>query len=140
MKLPIVLIPVLTAVTLAAQTPAPAQNSSGQHHSSARRDMLQRWTARLNLTSDQQNQAKAIFQNSRNESRSLAAKLHEERATLNAAVKNDSEQQIDQITQQDSKLHAQMEAIHLKAMAKFYAILTPEQKTKFDAWSNHRAS
>jgi len=58
---------------------------------------------------------------------------------LREAVKSGSEQRIDQITQQNAQLDAQMRAIHAKAMAKVYAILTPDQKAKFDQMSEHRA-
>jgi Spy/CpxP family protein refolding chaperone len=145
MKLPIVLVPILAAMTLAAQTPAPAQDQTSAHRSKAnararRGMMLQRLTARFHLTPEQQNQARVIFKDSREQSKSLAAKLREERTALHAAVKSDAEQQIDQITQQDSATHAQIEAIRLKAMAKFYGILTPDQKAKFDTPRAHRAA
>jgi Spy/CpxP family protein refolding chaperone len=47
-------------------------------------------------------------------------------------VKSDNEAQIDQILQQNSQLDAQARAIHAKARAKFYAVLTPAQKTTYD--------
>ncbi len=62
----------------------------------------------------------------------MSPKLRDERVALKTAVKTDNEAQIDQILQQDSPLHAQARAIHAKAMAKFYQILTPDQKAKFD--------
>ena len=48
------------------------------------------------------------------------------------AVKTDNEQQIDHLVQQNSQLNAQAREIHAKAMAKFYAILNPDQKAKMD--------
>ena len=146
MKLPIVLVPIFAAMTLAAQTPAaPAQNQTNAHpwesHRRAHRGtMLRRLTARFHLTPDQQNQARVIFKDSREQSKNLAAKLRDDRTALHAAVKNDAEQQIDQITQRDSAAHAQIEAIRMKAMAKFYGILTPEQKAQFDTPRAHRAA
>lgn len=140
MKLPMVLIATLAAVTLAAQPPGPAQDSSGRPRARAHRStMLQRLAVRLDLTPNQQSKARAIFQDSRQQSKSLFPQLHQERAALSAAIKANSEQQIDQITQQESQLHAQAAAIRLKAMARVYAILTPEQKAKFDARTNRNA-
>jgi Spy/CpxP family protein refolding chaperone len=123
------LLPFLAAGILAAQ-PAP-------HHRTGA-PMLQRLSARLNLTAEQQSQAKAIFQASREQARALAPKLREEREAVAAAVKSDNERQIDQVLSQDARLNAQARAIHVKAMAKFYQILTPEQKAKFDQGKRHQ--
>jgi len=115
-----------------------AQSAPAAHHK-AGGDMVQRLSARLNLTADQQSQAKAIFQQSREQMATIAPKLKAERQAVAAAVKSDNEAQIDQITSQDASLNAQARAIHAKAMAKFYQILTPNQKTKFDRGENrHR--
>jgi Spy/CpxP family protein refolding chaperone len=70
----------------------------------------------------------------------LAPKLRDERVALKAAVRTDNEGQIDQILQQDSQLNAQARAIHAKAMAKFYQILNPDQKARFDKMSDHRGA
>jgi hypothetical protein len=101
--------------------------------------MLQRLTARLNFTSDQQAEANPILRSSREQAKGLSAKFREERKALAGAVKSDSEQQIDQITQQNTKLNSQMEAIH-QTMAKVYAILTPDKKAKFDEHLSRRGN
>ncbi len=100
--------------------------------------MLKRMTARLNLTPDQQNKAKSIFGKARTEERALGPKLREERTALRAAVKTDNEGRIDQILQQNSQLNTQAREIHTKAVAEFYQILTPAQKTQFDQMAAHR--
>ena len=145
MKLPIAVMTILSAGALLAQTPAapPAHTNNGapansaapahKHVSQTRAGWrMERLTNRLNLTADQQNQVKAIFKESREQTKSLQPKLHQEREALNAAVKSGSEQQIDQILTQNAQLNTQMRAAHVKAMAKVYALLTPEQKAKFD--------
>ena len=120
------LLPLFAAGILSAQTaPAP-------HHRAPGGQMMQRLSTRLSLTADQQAQAKAIFQQSREQMKALQPKLKEERQAISAAVKSGNEQQIDQLVQQNAPLNAQARAIHTKAMAKFYQILTPEQKAKFD--------
>jgi Spy/CpxP family protein refolding chaperone len=137
-----VLIPLALAGALMAQTSAPpASNPStpapnARHFAKARGDeAVNRLTRRLSLTPDQQSQVKSIFAAARAQAKPLRAMMREERVSLHTAVKNDSEQQIDQITHQNADLLAKMQAVHAKAMAKVYAILTPEQKAKFEkAW------
>ncbi len=100
--------------------------------------MMQRLSTRLNLSTDQQQQARTIFQESRTQMQALAPQLKQERTAISAAIKSDNEQQIDQVLQQNASLNAQARAIHAKAMAKFYQILTPDQKAKFDQARSHR--
>jgi Spy/CpxP family protein refolding chaperone len=99
--------------------------------------MVARLTARLNLTPDQQNQARTIFQQARADAKALSPKLKNERVALRTAIKSDNEAQIDRILHQDSQLNVQARVIHAKAMAKFYQILNPDQKSRFDNMSEH---
>jgi Spy/CpxP family protein refolding chaperone len=124
--------------TAAAQTPAPADQSTAQptQMKSHRRAMggpqMARLTKQLNLTVDQQNQARAIFQAARQQAKSVAPQVRTERQQMADAIKSGNEAQIDQITQQNAQLNSSTRASHAKAMAKFYSILTPDQKTRFD--------
>ena len=118
---------------LSAQTaPAP--------HARVGDRMMQRLTAQLNLTPDQQAQAHAIFKNSRQQAQALRPQLQQERQAMSNAVKSDNEAQIDQLTQQNSQLNGQLRAIHAKARAQFYALLTPAQKTTYDQHMKSRVS
>jgi protein CpxP len=132
MKIPIALLSVTMAITMAGALmaqktlPAPAPSVTRSDR------MVQRLTKRLNLTADQQARVKAIFADSSQQAKAFAPQLREERAALKAAVRSDSESQIDQITQKNAQLTAQLEAVHVKTMAKVYATLTPDQKAKFD--------
>jgi Spy/CpxP family protein refolding chaperone len=101
--------------------------------------MVARLSARLNLTPDQQNQARTIFKQARAEAKALSPKLHNERVALRTAIKSDNEAQIDRILNQDSQVMVQTRAIHAKAMAKFYQTLNPDQKARFDKMSEHNA-
>lgn len=138
MKLRTALLSVLMAGGLMAQKPSPADSPAQDHparHAAAvnRSDwMVQRLTTRLGLTANQQARAKAIFADSRQQAKALAPQWREERSALKAAVKSDSESQIDQITAKNAQLTAQIEAVHVKAMAKVYSMLTPDQKAKFN--------
>lgn len=120
----------LAAAGILAAQPAPAPK---MHHRSADQ-MVQQMNTKmsLNLTADQQNQAKAVFQQARQDSKALAPKLKEERQAINSAIKADNEQQIDSILQENAQINTQARAIHAKAMAKFYKILTPDQQSKFE--------
>ena len=133
MKKGSILLAIFAAGILSAQTAAPSYR-----HRAPGGQMMQRMSARLNLTADQQQQAKAIFQQSREQMKALAPKLKEERQAVAVAVKADNEKQIDQIFKQDAGLNAQARAIHAKAMAKFYQILTPAQQAKFGQGRRHR--
>jgi len=141
MKTPMIFLSILTAGALAAQTTAPpaAQPApnAGQPQTHVRRhSRMARLTAGLNLTPDQQKQTRQIFAESRTEMKGLAPKFREDRAAMAGAVKSDSEKQIDQVAQQDAQIHAQMEAIHAKTLAKFFSILNPDQKAKVDQRMN----
>jgi Spy/CpxP family protein refolding chaperone len=133
MKLSPLFLSLFVAGMLFAQT-APASH--------ARRGdmMLQRLTASLNLTTDQQAQAKTIFKDSRAQAQALMPQLKQEHQAMQAAVKSDNEAQIDQILQGNSQLNAQVRAIHAKARAKFYALLTPAQKATYDQNAKARFS
>jgi Spy/CpxP family protein refolding chaperone len=132
MKFSTFLLPFCVAGILAAQTAVSPQTAPASRAKHAHGDMVHRLAVRLSLTPDQQNQARAIFRQSRASVKMLAPKLRDERVALKTAVRTDNEVQIDRILQQDSQLNAQARAIHAKAMAKFYQILTPDQKAKFD--------
>ena len=124
---------------LAAQaTNPPAAKNSPRRAANRNERMVQRLTSRLNLTPTQQNKVKAIFRASRAEHRTLAPQLREERMALKAAVKSDAPATIDQVLQQNAQLNSQAEAIHVKAMAKVYALLTPAQQSTFDQMSANR--
>ena len=87
----------------------------------------------LGLTDAQKEQAKAIFQGAREESQPLAAQLKQNHKAVADAVKTGkSEAEIQQLAQSQGPLLGQLAGIHAKAMAKFYGILTPEQRDKAD--------
>jgi Spy/CpxP family protein refolding chaperone len=131
--------------TAAAQTsstpnqPNPSPQTRSQrvrpHHRVMGDQMVSRLTKRLNLTPDQQTQARSIFGDAHKQAQALAPKLRGERQAMSAAIKSDNEASIDQIARQDAQLNSQARAIHAKAMAKFYSTLTADQKAKFDATS-----
>ena len=132
MKLSASLLTFCVAGILSAQSATPPQPAPSSHARREHRDMVARLSQRLNLTADQQTQARAIFKQARADAKALSPKLRNERVALRTAIKSDNEPQIDRILNQDSQLNVQAKAIHAKAMAKFYQTLNPDQKAKFD--------
>jgi protein CpxP len=109
-----------------ATTAAPAAPVVRQHRTAVRKRMMQR----LNLTDAQKQQAKAIFQQTRQSTVAVRQQLKSNREALAAAVKANNQQQIDQLSASQGQLRGQMLAARSEAMAKVYQILTPEQKAK----------
>ena len=125
----------LAAGMAMAQTPAtPAQPGAGTRQNWAARKGAgrQRMLRALNLTDAQKQQAKTIFQQARQNAQPLAQQLKQNRESLAAAVKANDVAQIHSLTAQQGTLRGQVMGIRSEAMAKFYNILTPEQKAKSD--------
>jgi len=94
-------------------------------------DRPARFGADLNLTDAQKQQAQSIFSASRQSARSLDTQLKQSREALAAAVKSGaSDAEIDKLSNNLAPLLAQSTANHAKTFAKFYSILTQEQKDK----------
>jgi Spy/CpxP family protein refolding chaperone len=85
----------------------------------------------LNLTDAQKEQAKAIFSSARESNHAVEQQMRDARQALNAAAKSGAtDAQIDQLAAKIGPLSAQLAAAQAKTFAKFYAILTPEQRTQ----------
>jgi Spy/CpxP family protein refolding chaperone len=86
----------------------------------------------LQLTDAQKEQAKSIFEQVRQTAQPLNQQLQQNRQALAAAVKANDAGQIQQLALAQGTLHGQLVTIRSQAMAKFYTILTPEQRAKAD--------
>lgn len=106
------------------------QNPAGP--AARRGHFIQRVVNDLNLTPDQQAQAKQIMAGARQEAAPLRQQMKQNRQALAAAIRSGSDAQIDQITKAEAPVMAQLAAIRAHAFEKIYATLTPEQKTKAD--------
>jgi protein CpxP len=129
----------LAAVMAMAQTTAdPAQPAQparpGRARMAARRGgfVLHRMVQALGLTDAQKTQAKSIFQAARQSGRPVRQQMMQNRQALSAAVKANDTAQIQSLTSQQGVLAGQLAANRAEAMAKFYAMLTPDQKAKAD--------
>ncbi len=85
----------------------------------------------LNLTEDQTAQAQAIFKDGRTQVAALAPQLKDQREAVQEAVKkNADDNTVQNLAAKEGDLHTRLAAIRIKSMAKFYAMLTPEQREK----------
>ncbi len=120
----------LAAGVLLAQAP-PMHGERGEHFKQFVADQL-------GLTDAQKAQAKEIFNAARDQAEPLADQLRQGHEAMTAAVKaNKPDSELDQLAQKQGALMGQLSAIHAKAFAKFYAILTPEQQAKADKLHDH---
>ena len=86
----------------------------------------------LNLATAQKQQAKTIFGDARQKAEPIRQEMRQNREALYAAVKANNTSQIERLSSHQGELQGKALAIRSEARAKFYAILTPEQRTKAD--------
>ena len=126
------LVTILTVAALAAgmavaQTAAtPANPGIG-----VRAAVRQRILKKLNLTDAQKAQAKEITQQAKTAAQPLRQQLQQNRQSLAAAVQSNDTAQIQSLAAAQGALRGQVLAIRSGAQAKFFAILTPDQKTQW---------
>ena len=120
---------VLAAGFAIAQTAAAPQ--AGAAKGKGVRALVQkRMLKALNLTDTQKQQAKTILQSARQTAQPLAQQLKQDRAALTAAVEAGDSAKIQQLSTEMGSLRGNVLGVRSLAMAKFYALLTPDQKTK----------
>ena len=118
----------LAAAMMFAQGAAPTRGHGG---------FGQKMAQALNLTPDQQANAKQVMMQAHEQAAPLRQQLKQSREALANAVKSGNDAQIDQITKDQAPVMAQMAAIRAHAFEKIYATLTPEQKIKADSMRQH---
>ncbi len=123
------------ALMLIAALPMAAQGPRGRGNS------LDFLAGYLSLTDAQKTQAKTIFDAAETASETARGTLTAARTALNTAVKaNASDAELDRLSAAIGVIDGQLTAIQAKASAKFYALLTAEQKTKYDALQTSRGA
>ncbi len=118
----------LAAGMLLAQAPAPAPGKAR----GPRGNHAERMAAFLNLTPGQRQQATAIMNEAKQSAEPIRAQLKQGREAMAAAVKANNTADIDRLATSQGVLMGQLAAIHAKAFAKVYTLLTPEQRQKAD--------
>jgi Spy/CpxP family protein refolding chaperone len=92
---------------------------------------LDRVAQALNLTDAQKQQAQAIFQQAQLSGQPIRQELKQNREKLSAAAKmSNSEADIQKLATERGRLLGKLIAIRTEASAKFYQLLTPEQRVK----------
>jgi Spy/CpxP family protein refolding chaperone len=109
--------------TTSAQAVPPAPAPAKAH---LRKQLIQS----LDLTAAQKQQARTIFRDTRQRAQPLAEQLKLDRQSLQAAIQAGDAAQIQQLSREMGTLHGQVLGIRSAGMAQFYALLTPDQKTK----------
>ena len=120
---------VLAAGFAIAQTTATPQAGAAQGNG-VRALVHKRMLQALNLTDTQKQQAKTIFQSARQTAQPLAQQLKQDRAALTAAVEAGDSAKIQQLSTDMGSLRGNVLGVRSQALSKFYALLTPDQKTK----------
>jgi Spy/CpxP family protein refolding chaperone len=85
----------------------------------------------LGLTDDQKAKATTIFTDAMTAEQTIQTSMQTARTALSDAVKANNSNAIDQAATTIGTLTGQMVSIQSKADAAFYAILTPDQQSKF---------
>ena len=139
---------ITAAMAMAQQAPANTQSpASGEgakgaapmHRPFAR--MRQRYMQALNLSAAQKQQAKTIFQETRQRTEPVRAELRQNRQAMSAAVKADNKAEIQKLSRTQGELMGHLIAARSEARARFYNLLTPEQRAtaqKLHAEFRHR--
>ncbi len=87
----------------------------------------------LNLTEAQKIEARTIFEKEQKDTLDIREKMVSSNEALRDAAKSDkSDMDIDALASTAGALHGSMLAVHTKASAQFYRLLTPEQREKFE--------
>lgn len=121
----------LAAFTLASALPAFAQGRGPRGGQGNRLNFLAGY---LSLTDAQKTQAQAIFDAAETASTTAQGQLTAAHEALQVAVKaNAADGELDRLAAVVGTIQGQLTGIRAKASAKFYALLTAEQKTKYDA-------
>jgi Spy/CpxP family protein refolding chaperone len=94
---------------------------------------VERLAAELGLTDAQKTSVTTIYTNANTASQAIQTNLRSNRQSLSDAIKRNDTAAIDQLSTTSGTLSGQLTAIDSKAEAAIYALLTADQKTRYDA-------
>src|SRR5690349_20554769 len=100
-----------------AQTPSSAPGKTPYAHGMFQHERMMK---ELNLTPDQQQQAKKIFADSRQKAQPIRQEMRQNREALNAAMKANNTSQIESLSAKQGTLMGKTLAIRTEAKAAFY--------------------
>src|ERR1700755_1111543 len=124
--------PVMTLAAGMALAQAPGTSTPPAHKAPFNHPMFghEQMMQALNLTTAQKQQADTIFGDARQKTEPIRQAMRQNREALHAAVMANNTSQIETLSSHQGELHGKALAIRSGAMAKFYAILTPEQRVQ----------
>jgi protein CpxP len=93
---------------------------------------------KLNLTDAQKDQLKAFHQSFREENKAFFQSVRQTRQDLRAAKQAGDEAKVAELKSVAQSQRAQMKQLRQAQMDKFVSVLTPEQRTQFDALKAER--
>ncbi|MBZ5580213.1 MAG: Spy/CpxP family protein refolding chaperone [Acidobacteriia bacterium] len=127
----------LAAGTVLAQAPPANAPEPGAPATLARRGRaglrLGRIARALNLTSQQRQQARAIFGQARQSAQPLRQQMQQNRLALRQAALSGGD--IQQLATEQGNLSGQLVAIRTQAWVQFYNLLTPGQRVQAAQWN-----
>jgi Spy/CpxP family protein refolding chaperone len=125
---------IIAAMALLTALPVLAQDSPRRGGGGGRLDYLAGY---LSLTDTQKAQAQTIFDAAATASETARGQMTAAQDALTAAIKaNRPDADLDRLAAAIGVIQGNVAAINAKAQAKFYALLTTEQKAKYDAQGN----
>ena len=107
----------------------------GHHH---RGGMSAHLAQKLNLTDAQKDQMKALHRSFRQDNQAFFQSVHQTRQDMHAAKEAGDTAKIESLKATLQSQRAQMKQLHEAQNEKFLAILTPEQRTQYDALKAER--
>ena len=121
-----------SAMMMFAQGGGPPAEQRGGDPQQMLQRRIDHLATRLGLTDAQKASATKIFTDAMTSSESLRTSMETARQGLQDAIKANNTSAIESLSAQSGNLQGQLMAIHAKAEAAFYALLTAEQKTKYN--------
>jgi len=115
------------------------QGGAAAHHRQARHGFLDRISTTLNLTGQQQQEAKTIFKSEREAARPTRQELFTEKKAVREAIQSGkSTAEVQQLAAKEGADLGKLAGMRAEAFAKFYAQLTPDQQQKLVAVHRQR--
>jgi Spy/CpxP family protein refolding chaperone len=122
-------VALLSTGLLLAQAPGP-RGERGQGKQGPRGNHMERMATILDLNESQKTQIQGFLQQAREESKPVREQMKQNREALREAVQTNNTARIQTLSEESGRLMAQVTAAHSTAMARSYAVLSPEQREK----------
>jgi Spy/CpxP family protein refolding chaperone len=107
------------------------QETTSPHRGFERGARMEHLSAALNLTDQQKQQAKQIFQSERESTRAIRRQLMEERKAVRSAIQaGKPASEVEALAKNEGPELGNLAAHRAEAFAHFYSVLTPDQQQK----------